>query len=447
MGDAGGLFSSPGSAAPNANCTSTLSQSAREQTLLLQQAALYTHFGILVAALCFFHAVAGYRGWRIINRQNYTVIALRLGRELLENTLMWAALLNISVIAHADVGVYILMTLIPLAVIAVHAQAVLSFHRKINIFDDRIESYDVALCFHFHSYFAGKSWIARFVIIASVPALTIVALISGTVSGRNTDFAYSASECTASFLLAFFSSFQLLKPAMIQVGTPVSNWSYERYQRALLRRTMAERAMAELRPVDRYRCPQALARSGSSIATHVRYLISMRSTLICSAREVVYRESTHLAYADHRNEKVLSSDALAALTKMSVGAIERKLHSKAPKQQQRQLGPGWCTMNGLLRPANSGKAVACSAGEAGAAPAASPPTEAGAAPTASPPTGPGAAPAPSPSIASTLTAPPTASPGLHSAGQMKGAKKPTDPLPETHTITIVSSTTSGSLHA
>ena len=315
MGDAaGGLFSSPGSAAPdNANCTTTLSQSAREQTLLLQQAALYTHFGMLVAALCFFHAVAGYRGWRRINRQNYTVTALRLGRELLENTLMWAALLNISVIAHADVGVYILMTLIPLAVIVVHAQAVLSFHRKINIFDDRIESYDVALCFHFHSYFARKSWIARFVIIASVPTLTIVALISGVVSGRNTDLTYSASECTASFLLAFFASLQLLKPATIQVGTPSSNWSYERYQRALLRRTIAERAMAELQQADRYWCPQALGRSGSSIATHVRYLMSMRSTLICSAREVVYRESTHLAYADHRNEKVLSSNSLTHL--------------------------------------------------------------------------------------------------------------------------------------
>ena len=48
--------------------------------------------------------------------------------------------------------------------------------------DESIESFDVALCFHFNTYFGKKTTVTRHVVIASVPTLTLIMLIAATVT-------------------------------------------------------------------------------------------------------------------------------------------------------------------------------------------------------------------------------------------------------------------------
>ena len=222
----------------DANCTSAESSGGgREQTLLLQNAAFLTHILCILLALVGFQLYAHRmrKKGTVVERRNPTILSLRLGRELLENTLMWAAMLNVSVITRADFGIFILVSVIPITVIATHLFAVLSFRQEIVLHDETIESFDVAVCFHFNSFFAKKAFYQRIVVVVSVPCLMVVALITGAATGRITDVSLTMSECTASFLLAFFSSQVSLKPAESCVS--LVDWDYRRFQVPRARRS------------------------------------------------------------------------------------------------------------------------------------------------------------------------------------------------------------------
>jgi hypothetical protein len=78
---------------------------------------------------------------------------------------------------------------------------------------------------------------------------------------------------------------------------------------------------------------------------------------------VVYRESTHIAWADHRNEQPLSSETLAVVTRKSVEDIEKSTTSKPKKR-----GPGWGTMLNMLTSSPNNKSARTEPEDGGASP-------------------------------------------------------------------------------
>lgn len=139
----------------SSNCSADVQYGpqGREGGLLLQQIAFIVHGTLVTLAIAGFHIFAerSKKKGHIMERRNPTILALRLGRELLENTLMWAAMLNIANITRADYGLNIAICAVGAVVVGVHVQAVLAFREKVILIDEAVESYDVALCFHFNA--------------------------------------------------------------------------------------------------------------------------------------------------------------------------------------------------------------------------------------------------------------------------------------------------------
>lgn len=267
------------------NCTGTDLKYGKQASILLQQVAFVIHVGVMVLSLAGFHWYVWYKKRKgvSLDGKNPTILALRLGRELLENTLMWAAMLNIASIAKADFGMYIAISAIAATVVAAHVQAVLAFRRKVVLHDDSLESFDVALCFHLNGYFSKKHHVHRLVVISSVPLLTFTVLVVGRANGEIADLSIAVSDVTASFLLALFSSLVSLKPAVVYPG-----WDYRSFQRAFLRRQAAEKNAPNMRHADKFRVRKALSDETGFMA-HVLHIATLKSTLIEPARLVVYR--------------------------------------------------------------------------------------------------------------------------------------------------------------